>query len=207
MIEGESPYKVVKTNWHTWFCEGPYQSGKQWEKEKDAQDECDTLNSVFNTGFYNGKNNLVSNITVCKLPYQEQFFVHAEKDGADAWLCQNGTWTFEDGDKNASLPGNNYLKDATNKFKSLKSAESDIAHAYACAKEFVPDYPWDDKRQTASQAVYACGSAYEGISKACEDWRRLFAHLAPKEYSSLLEMAMKDTEAYDALLRKLEEKK
>lgn len=87
----------------------------------------------------------------------------------------------------------------------LAKLESDVAHAWKCAKLHCPDYPWDETRQTASQAVYACGGAYEGVSKACDDWRRLFAHLAPEAYASLVKMAMEEPKAYDSLVKKLEE--
>jgi hypothetical protein len=199
MIIGESPYSVVATKWHTWFCEGPYQSGKQWKTEKEAIDECNLLNSVYNTGA--AKTHSVSDVMVCKLPYQDDFFVHAQMDGKDVWLCQDGTWTFNETDEKVSLPGNTGLKMLVEN-KDLAKLESDIANAYRCAKEYVPDYPWDDSRQTASQAVWACGESYSGVCKACEDWQRLFKHFAPDAYSRLLSTS---TREYIELVKKLEE--
>lgn len=149
MIIGPSPFKVTKTSWHKWFCEGPYQSGNQWDTEAEALQECSLLNSVYNTGYF-------ANVDQTR----------------------------------------------------LATLESDVANAYCCAKEHVPDYPWPtepDKSCQASTAVWACGTSYEGTSKACDDWRRLFAHLAPEAYSSLLEMVKSDMSAYDALVKKLED--
>lgn len=146
MIKGPSPFKVVKTHWHKWICEGPYQSGKEWEIEEDANEEAALLNSVYNTGY-------------------------------------------------AQNPDRRIISDL----------KHDIDHAYAEAKKWIPDYPWDDKRQTASQAVWACGSGYEGVSKACEDWRRLFKHFAPEQFDSAVQMARKNYSEYLVFVKKLED--
>lgn len=150
MIIGPSPFKVVKTRWHTWFSEGPYQSGNQWKTEGEALKECDLLNSVYNSGYF------------------------AKVDQ-----------------------------------RRLAELESDVANAYTCAKKHVPDYPWaaePDKSCQASTAVWACGTAYEGVSKACEDWRRLFAHLAPEAYASLMEMTKNNITAYELLMKEIQNK-
>jgi len=144
-----SPFKAVKTNWHKWFCEGPYQSGNQWNTEDEALQECFVLNAVYNAGY----------------------FANVDQ-------------------------------------RRLAELESDVANAYHCAKKYVPDYPWPnepDKSCQASTAVWACGQSYKGVSAACNDWRRLFAHLAPEAYSALLEMTKNDWKAYDSLVKKLEE--
>lgn len=72
--------------------------------------------------------------------------------------------------------------------KQIGALKDDIAHAYAEAKTWVPDYPFDDSYPTASQAVWACGSSYEGVSKACDDMHELFKKYAPEAY----EKAMKE---------------
>lgn len=46
----------------------------------------------------------VTDIRICKLPYQEHPFVHGVRDGKDVWLMDNGQWTEEDGHPNASIP-------------------------------------------------------------------------------------------------------
>jgi hypothetical protein len=149
MIIGPSPFKVVKTGWHTWFCEGPYQSGEQWKTEEEANHECSLLNSVYNTGY----------------------FANVDQ-------------------------------------RRLAELESDVANAYRCAQDYSPDYPWDsdpDKSCQASTAVWACGESYKGVTAACNEWRRLFKHFAPKEYDALLELVKKKIKAYNDLVKKLEE--
>lgn len=46
----------------------------------------------------------VSDITICKLPYQEHPFVHGVRNGRDVWLKNDGTWTEEDCCHDASIP-------------------------------------------------------------------------------------------------------
>lgn len=46
----------------------------------------------------------ISQIKICKLPYQEYFFVHGVRDDKDVWLLNNGTWTEEDGHLDSRLP-------------------------------------------------------------------------------------------------------
>lgn len=90
----------------------------------------------------------------------------------------------------------------------LAELESDVANAYKCAKDHVPDYPWPeepDKSCQASMAVWACGTSYEGVNKACDDWIRLFKHLAPDAYNALLQMAITDPQGYDSLVKELEQ--
>lgn len=90
----------------------------------------------------------------------------------------------------------------------LAVLERDVANAYRCAKEDVPDYPWDDvpdKSCQASTAVWACGQSYIGVTKACNDWRRLFKHLAPTQFRELQEKACADWKWYDQLIKYLEE--
>lgn len=48
----------------------------------------------------------------------------------------------------------------------LAEARNDIDNAVRCAKKYQPDYPW--KLNTASEAVWACGEAFNGVSKACD---------------------------------------
>jgi len=151
MIIGPSPFKVVKTSWHKWFCEGPYQSDNKWDTEREALEECSLLNSVYNSGYF------------------------ANVDQA-----------------------------------RLATLENDVANAYLCAKKHVPDYPWPekpDKSCQASTAVWACGTSYEGTSRACEDWRMLFEHLAPEQYNSLVSMVASDLQAYDSLMESIKKKK
>lgn len=60
---------------------------------------------------------MISNITVCKLPYQKHWFVHGECNGKDVWLLKDGTWTEIDGHKDACLKASKYLcklEDKTN---------------------------------------------------------------------------------------------
>lgn len=144
------PFKVVKTNWNVYFCEGPYQSGNQWKSEEKATEECNLLNSVYMAGFREGIN------------------------------CSNAI---------------------------KEELESDIANAYRCAQEYRPDYPWDDTQPTASQAVWACGEGYKGVDAACEDWRRLFKHLAPEAYNLLMELPVKESMALRDRLEKEEKEK
>lgn len=90
----------------------------------------------------------------------------------------------------------------------LARLEDNAAHAYKCAQEYVPDYPWPDKPDMscqASAAVWACGESYKGVSAACNDWRRLFKHLAPTQYRELQEKACADWKWYDELIKYLEE--
>lgn len=151
MITGPDPFKVVKTGWHKWFCEGPYQSGKEWDTEDEALEEAALLNSVYNIGYF------------------------ANVDQA-----------------------------------RLARLEDNAAHAYRCAQEYVPDYPWPDKPDMscqASTAVWACGESYKGVSAACQDWQDLFEHLAPEAYKALFERIKADTKAYDALLQEIKDKK
>jgi hypothetical protein len=47
---------------------------------------------------------VVTNIRICKLPYQDHPFVHGDRDGKDVWLMANGEWTEEDGHPDSSIP-------------------------------------------------------------------------------------------------------
>ena len=38
----------------------------------------------------------ITNIRICKLPYQEHPFVHGVRDGHDVWLTSDGQWTDDD---------------------------------------------------------------------------------------------------------------
>ncbi len=46
----------------------------------------------------------ITNITICKLPYQKHPFVHGERDGKDVWLTQSGEWTEIEGDPSTAIP-------------------------------------------------------------------------------------------------------
>lgn len=46
----------------------------------------------------------VTDIRICKLPYQEHPFVHGVQDGHDVWLTIDGRWTDVDGHPDASIP-------------------------------------------------------------------------------------------------------
>ena len=46
----------------------------------------------------------VTNIKICKLPYQEHPFVHGIRNGKDVWLMTNGQWTEIDGHEDSSIP-------------------------------------------------------------------------------------------------------
>ena len=50
------------------------------------------------------KKSEVSDIRICKLPYQEHPFVHGVRDGKDVWLMSNGEWTEVDGHEMAVIP-------------------------------------------------------------------------------------------------------
>jgi regulator of replication initiation timing len=45
--------------------------------------------------------------------------------------------------------------------------KSNVENAVRCAKEYCPDYPWT--LNTASEAVWATGESYKGVSAACDD--------------------------------------
>ncbi len=54
-------------------------------------------------------------VTVCRLPYQDHYFVHMGDSGHDVWLRRNGTWSPIDGDPDCALPSpsiDQMLKDA-----------------------------------------------------------------------------------------------
>jgi hypothetical protein len=55
---------------------------------------------------------MVTNIMICKLPYQDHFFVHGVRDGKDVWLTKDGGWSEIDGDPNCNLEANSYLQGA-----------------------------------------------------------------------------------------------
>lgn len=46
----------------------------------------------------------VTDIKICKLPYQEHPFVHGVRDGKDVWLTDTGEWSETDGDPRCSIP-------------------------------------------------------------------------------------------------------
>ena len=46
----------------------------------------------------------VTDIRICKLPYQDHPFVHGVRDGCDVWLTTGGQWTDVDGHPDASIP-------------------------------------------------------------------------------------------------------
>ena len=46
---------------------------------------------------------MVSDIRICKLPYQEHPFVHGVRDGRDVWLTSTGVWSEVDGDPDIDL--------------------------------------------------------------------------------------------------------
>jgi len=46
----------------------------------------------------------VTDIQICKLPYQDHPFVHGVRNGKDVWLMNNGLWTEIDGHDDASIP-------------------------------------------------------------------------------------------------------
>jgi hypothetical protein len=151
---------------------------------------------------------LISNTPTIARPY----FTIGRNDcwnneGPDCFFSQN--WATEEEahvqrDLLNDIHEKGYLKNPNNvEFERLKS---DVAHAYAEAKKYVPDFPWDETRQTASQAVYACGTSYQGVSDACDEWRILFIHFAPHSHSALIEMIKNDPKAYDSLIKELEEK-
>lgn len=47
---------------------------------------------------------LVSEVTVCWLPYQDQPFVHGVRDGKDVWLTRSGEWTEDESHGQIPLP-------------------------------------------------------------------------------------------------------
>lgn len=51
--------------------------------------------------------------------------------------------------------------------------QKDIAHAVNEAMKYQPDYPWE--RHTASEAVWACGSAFRGVSEANAELQKQLA--------------------------------
>lgn len=51
----------------------------------------------------------VTDIMVCKLPYQDHWFVHGARAGTDVWLRRDGSWSTEDGDPQCALPANPHL--------------------------------------------------------------------------------------------------
>jgi hypothetical protein len=56
------------------------------------------------------------------------------------------------------------LDAATRERDELKS---NVENAVRCAKEYCPNYPWT--LNTASEAVWATGESYRGVSAACND--------------------------------------
>lgn len=54
--------------------------------------------------------NKVTNIKICKLPYQEHPFIHGVCNNKDVWLTQSGKWTEIDGDPSTAIPLNDSLK-------------------------------------------------------------------------------------------------
>jgi hypothetical protein len=59
--------------------------------------------------------------------------------------------------------------------KQLIEKEKDINNAVREAKKYQPDYPWT--YNTASEAVWACGTAYIGLNQTCEDLEKQIAAL------------------------------
>lgn len=59
--------------------------------------------------------------------------------------------------------------------REANALQSDIENAHKCAREYVPDYPFQQKDNRASEAVWACGESYKGVCRANDD---LHAELA-----------------------------
>jgi hypothetical protein len=47
---------------------------------------------------------MITDITICKLPYQKHPFVRGLRDGKDVLLMSNGEWTEEDGHPDSDIP-------------------------------------------------------------------------------------------------------
>ena len=46
----------------------------------------------------------ITEITICKLPYQKHPFIHGVRDGKDVWLESNGKWSEEEDSEIAEIP-------------------------------------------------------------------------------------------------------
>lgn len=66
---------------------------------------------------------MITDIKVCKLPYQDHFFVHGVRDGKDVWLTKDGGWSEIDGDPNCALEANVYLQGAIVALGKVASGE------------------------------------------------------------------------------------
>jgi len=57
------------------------------------------------------ESDMVTDIRICKLPYQNHPFVHGVRDGRDVWLLSDGQWTDTDGHPEASIPFEESLRE------------------------------------------------------------------------------------------------
>ena len=74
-----------------------------WDGIKSVEQVLDIVSSGAKVGE-------VTNIRICKLPYQEHPFVHGVRNGVDVWLLSDGSWTEVDGHPDADIPLRDGLK-------------------------------------------------------------------------------------------------
>ena len=69
---------------------------------------------------------MITNIEICKIPYQDHPFVHGVRDGKDVWLMNNGEWTEIDGHPDASIPLHSTvdLEEWSKQWKTIGKIES-----------------------------------------------------------------------------------
>ena len=61
-------------------------------------------------GWFGWKDWPITDIKVCKLPYQEHPFVHGRRNGEDVWLTADGNWTTIEDHELAAIPLNDGLE-------------------------------------------------------------------------------------------------
>jgi hypothetical protein len=109
------------------------------------------------------------------------WFVETEPDGEHSWLYVvdmgsarlylNSPMGMSPRDaENAALMKNALpalLADLDAATRERDELKSNVENAVRCAKGYCPNYPWT--LNTASEAVWATGESYKGVSAACDD--------------------------------------
>lgn len=73
----------------------------------DQQEKADRFDEILNALAGDQpiiENGEVSDIKICKLPYQYDAFVHGCRRGRDVWLRNDGQWTEEETDERCAIP-------------------------------------------------------------------------------------------------------
>jgi len=99
------------------------------------------VDAGYHDGFYDGHRSLndsvnrpnqtISNVTFSKIPGQNIGFVHAEVDGHDAWLRDDGTWTYEEDDPAGTIPFGLQSPEDITEVKVCKLAHQDYGFVHA----------------------------------------------------------------------------